>query len=190
MSAIGGYAAICHLSCKGSCRIPFEVKYEIYWPLMVGVTDEMAWKCTQVPPECWLQRWFGTWHSRSFELLSASAGKSRVSSFASFLAVLELDGYGHPFRGTVVTLFSRKFLSSSQQEIRHFHDNQKKSKWPCIKRKIIQFRMWIELQVTKHKHSPKELAICKLIGFSIDRQKTIIQERRNPDTLLLLYING
>lgn len=71
----------------------------------------------------------------------------------------------------LVTLFSRKFLSSREQAIPRFQDNQKKSMWPCFKVKRIQFRMWIELQVTKHKHKPKELDVCNLIGFSIHKKK-------------------
>lgn len=51
MPATDGCAAICHLSCRDSCQIASEVKDEIYLLLMVRATDEMVWKCTQVPPE-------------------------------------------------------------------------------------------------------------------------------------------
>lgn len=206
MSAIDGYAAICHLSCRDSCQIPSEVKNEIYWPLIVGATDEMAWKCTQVPPETNQKLLCSSKCNADYkdDLARDTPGALQPLNYSLPLQekagfpVLHLSwlSYSWMALGTgleelVLTLFSRKFLSGSQQEIHRFHDNQWKSKWPCIKVKRIHFRMWIELQITKHKHKPKKLAVCKLIGFSIHRQKKKkrSEERRSPDTLLLVYTN-
>lgn len=153
---------------------------------MGGAADEMAWKCTQVPPETNQMMLCCNKCNADYkgdlargspgvlQALNCSLPLQKEAGFpVSHLSWLFYSwaGMGTRLEELVLTLFSWKFLSSSEQEIPRFHDNRKKSKWLCIKVKRIQFRMWIELQVTKHNHKPKELAVCKLVGFSIHRKK-------------------